>query len=301
MVSWDIVWTGSLKFLFDPLKKNPQELTVFLKRKFRLFTLSVSVKEMLEKVERLEYIPLLQPELNYAGFESFERELMLNGCVILQCLYVSLAWGNIQMDIVTATEAHKPDIPPPAEAREAHIPPPAVAREAGIPPPVAHEAGIQLAEAREAILPPPLQPGEEGYLKAVMDVGTGHTFFLDNVLYLGDAYRNICKGVYSSQPPSQYKSKLKEVISQFHAEAHIIASLYFREEDENLQKDEDQDFPKWKYVRNKEERTMLKSNESKEEAQKVGYRGEEFVFSFLQDQYKDDDDIEVKWSNEGEE
>lgn len=55
------------KIHVQPFKKKPQELTVFVKRKFRLFTLSVSVKDMLEKVEKFEYIPILQPELNFAG------------------------------------------------------------------------------------------------------------------------------------------------------------------------------------------------------------------------------------------
>jgi len=45
---------------------------------------------------------------------------------------------------------------------------------------------------------------------------------------------------------------------------------------------------------------MLKSKESKEKAQKVGYRGEEFVYNFQQHKYSGDADIEVKSSNKGE-
>lgn len=84
----------------------------------------------------------------------------------------------------------------------------------------------------------PMSHDEECYKKALDDFATGHTDYLNRVEDIGNAYRYKFDDVYESQPPRQYRPKLKEAKSHYHSKAQNIASFHFRE-DENLQKDED--------------------------------------------------------------
>lgn len=140
MILWDVLWTGSLKYLFNLLKDPPHELVVFLRWNHRRFSLLRSIESMLEKVENLQHNTLsLSEELNFVGFESFEREIMMKGCVIFQCIYVCIAWKKIQQNSINIS----------------------------LPPAEAHKADILPVEE-------PLNPGEEYYMKALEDVATGY-------------------------------------------------------------------------------------------------------------------------------
>jgi len=87
-------------------------------------------------------------------------------------------------------------------------------------------------------------------IKAVMDVGTGGMFFYTMSLVLEMHIEKHLRVYIVRSLQANINPNLK-VISQFHAKAQIIVSFYFREEEENLQKEEeDQEFSEWKSVRN---------------------------------------------------
>jgi len=84
-------------------------------------------------------------------------------------------------------------------------------------------------------------------IKALKTYETEHARCLSLVEEIGGQFRHTSKAEYASQPPSQYRPKLREAQSHYHSKTQNMVSFHFREV-ESLQKDEVKDFYTWQYI-----------------------------------------------------
>lgn len=292
-LKYDIVMTGCVKYLF--LKHPPMISSVFVKENKGLISLSVPVEVMLEKVENLQYTPVPQPgrnelESTLGCIEAMEETVLMSGRSVLQCFFVSEVWKKaydvyLGMSDSLPEESNKADakigesksdeVDPKSDEADPNL------GESDEDDPKLGESDRQIT-AKPIVEVKPTDVEEDYYKEALANFHSEHKELLEEVEFIGDRYRAAAKKAFERHPCNRWKAKLQLEISQHHFLAQQLASFSFRQDKNKELEGEVYAFYPWQTVRNRHERSMIKS---KEEAREVGRKGEEHALEHLKGRY----------------